>query len=251
MSRKIFFSNLGYAKGIDGSLRQHVGRFGRHFYNKLPVQEQVLEQLKNIITKEDPDICCFVEIDRGSRQSASLNQLERLIDERYSYHDIADKYGEGSLVGRMYLHAGKSNAFVSKEKLAFERLYFRHGTKRLIYRLELPEGISLLFAHFSLNRKTRVKQFQEIREIARQHKGETVLLADFNIMQGFRELAPLLDDGDLKVLNKESDFTFSFINKKLVLDLCIASKNLAPRINLKIIAQPFSDHAGLLVEIQD
>jgi endonuclease/exonuclease/phosphatase family metal-dependent hydrolase len=249
--RKIFFSNLGYAKGIDGSLRQHIGLFGRHFYCALPVQEQILGQVKSIIAAEDPDICCFVEIDRGSRQSASLNQLEKLADEKYQFHDIADKYGEGSLMGRMFLHAGKSNAFLSKENIVFERLYFRHGTKRLIYRLELPDGITLLFAHFSLNRKTRVKQFQEIREIARQHKGETILLADFNIMQGFKELEPLLSDGDLKVLNTESDFTFSFINKKLVLDLCIASKNLAQRIALKIIPQPFSDHAGLLVEIKD
>ena len=58
MSYKIFFSNIGYAKGIDGSLRQHISMAGRHFYCSLPVQEQVLAQVKALIDAEQPDLCC-------------------------------------------------------------------------------------------------------------------------------------------------------------------------------------------------
>ena len=249
MSYKILFSNLGYAKGIDGSLRQHARLIGRHFYCALPVQEQILSQVKAIIDKEKPDLCCFVEIDSGSMHSARFNQIEALMDTEYCFHDIADKYGKESRLGRMLFHKGKSNAFLSKRDIAFERLYFRHGTKRLIYQLGAVDGVTILFAHFSLSRKVRIKQFEEVRQLVKNIAGEVVILADFNIMGGFRELAPLLEGGDLCVLNKEDAHTFTFHKHRLVLDLCICSKGLADKLKLQIIPQPFSDHAALLVEI--
>lgn len=246
---KIFFSNLGYARGIDGSLKQHVIRAGRHFYNTVPVQEQILNQAKAIINAENPDLCCFVEIDEGSIHSARFNQIEALMGKEYLYHDIAGKYGEDSRYHKMFLHKGKSNAFMAKEPVPFERLYMKHGTKRLIYKLSLFET-TILFAHFSLKEKTRSKQFEEVREILRGENNDIILLADFNIMKGFRELNPLLKENDLCVLNKEEDHTFTFHKHKLTLDLCICSKSLLNRTSLKIIPQPFSDHAALLVEIK-
>ncbi|MCF8496254.1 MAG: endonuclease/exonuclease/phosphatase family protein [Alphaproteobacteria bacterium] len=253
MSYKILFSNIGYAKGINGSLRQHLDFFGRHFYCAVPVQEQVLAQLKAIIKAENPDLCCFVEIDSGSFHSAQFNQIEALLDDLYSFHDIADKYGHRSFVGRLPLHRGKSNALLAKHALNFERLYFRNGTKRLIYNVtlpsEIPRDIHVFFAHFSLNKRVRMRQFEEVRKIILDTSGETILLADFNIFQGFKELFPLLNTEDLIVLNKESDPTFTFSGRRLALDLCLCSRSLAARLNLRIIPQPFSDHAALLVEI--
>ncbi len=253
MTYKILFSNIGYAKGIDGSLHQHIGLFGRHFYCALPVQEQVLSQLKAIIETEDPDLCCFVEIDSGSFHSARFNQIEALLDDRYAFHDIADKYGYQSLLSRLPLHRGKSNALMAKHKMSFERLYFQHGTKRLVYNVvlppEIPGDIHVFFAHFSLNKRTRMRQFQEVRQIILDTPGETIVLADFNIFGGFKELAPLLNTEDLIVLNNESDPTFAFSGRRLALDLCLCSRALAPRLNMRIVPQPFSDHAALLVEV--
>jgi endonuclease/exonuclease/phosphatase family metal-dependent hydrolase len=244
---------MGYAKGIDGSLRQHVGYFGRHFYSAIPVQEQVLSQLKSIIVKEDPDLCCFVEIDRGSIHSAGFNQIEALLDARYAFHDIADKYGRESYLGRLPLHHGKSNALMAKQKLPFERLYFRHGTKRLIYKVLLPPEnmgkIQVYFAHFSLIKSTRMRQFEEVEKIMRGAEGEIILLADFNILEGFKELKPLLKSEELIVMNKEKDFTFNFSGRRLALDLCLCTRTLASRLEIKIIEQPFSDHAALLVNV--
>lgn len=246
---KIFFSNLGYARGIDGSLKQHLTRAGRHFYNKVLVQEHVLNQAKAIITAEDPDLCCFVEIDQGSIHSARFNQIEALMDKDYRYHDIAGKYGEDSRYHKMFLHEGKSNAFMAKGPVPFERLYMKHGTKRLIYKITLA-GITVLFAHFSLNNKTRTKQFEEMRNIVADIGGEIIIMADFNIMAGFKELEPLLKENNLRVLNKEEDHTFQFHKRKLTLDLCICSDTLVEKSFLKIIPQPFSDHAALMVEIK-
>lgn len=251
MPYRILFSNIGYAKGIDGSLRHHVERFGRHFYCTLPVQEQVLGQIKGVIDVEKPDLCCFVEIDQGSLHSARFNQIEALMDSEYRYHDIAGKYGQRSWLSRMPLHEGKSNAFLARHDTAFERLYFAHGTKRLVYRLAVPGDISVFFAHFSLKKKVRAMQFQEMRRLIEDTPGEAIVLADFNVMTGFSELFPLLKGSGLALLNREDEHTFTFHKFNLALDLCICSESLLEKTGLKIIPQPFSDHAALLLELQD
>ena len=110
MTQKILFSNLGYARGINGSLQQHIKGAGRFFYCAPTVQQRVLAQMKSIIDQEKPDLCCFVEIDQGSIHTAYFNQMDALMDEIYRFHDISDKYGYNSTLGRMPLHAGKSNA---------------------------------------------------------------------------------------------------------------------------------------------
>lgn len=247
---KILFSNIGYAKGIDGTLWQHFCRLSRHFYCGQQTQEQVLAQLKTIIKEENPDLCCFVEVDQGSMYSANFDQLNALKDGDYRFHDVADKYGDNSRLGRMPLHMGKSNGFMSKNEYAFERLYFRHGSKRLIYKIQIPRNITVFFSHFSLQKNIRVKQLNEIREMVASCSGEVIILADFNIMMGFSELGPLLDGTDLQVLNDEDEPTFTFHRRRLALDLCICSQSLFDRAELQIIPQPFSDHDALLLHIE-
>lgn len=249
MSHKILFSNIGYARGIDGSLKQHLYRFGRHIYCQAPVQQEVLKQLKQIMVREDPDLCCFVEIDQGSFHSAYFNQMQALIDDVYLHHDIADKYGTNSSLSRMPLHVGKSNGFLAKHEFSFERLYLRNGTKRLIYRITLKDNLHLIFAHFSLKQKIRALQFQEIAELVQEMSGEVIILADFNTWGGFSELQELLKQCDMTILNKEDEHTFVFHKKTKALDLCLCSNSLAERLKLRIIPQPFSDHDALLLEV--
>jgi endonuclease/exonuclease/phosphatase family metal-dependent hydrolase len=250
MIQKILFSNIGYAKGIDGSLFGHLRYFHRHFYSGAPTQRKVLQQLRNIIHDETPDLCCFVEIDSGSFQSAGLNQMHELTDDHYSYYDISHKYGENSLVSRLPMHGGNSNGFISKSEIKFEKLSFRYGTKRLIYRMNLDQDTVLYFAHFSLNRKVRIQQFREVHDLLAQESGEVILLADFNILHGFSELNPLLIDTGLKLLNREEEHTFTFHRQSKVLDLCLCTPGIHDRLDLKIIPQPYSDHAALLVDIR-
>jgi endonuclease/exonuclease/phosphatase family metal-dependent hydrolase len=248
---KILFSNIGYAKGIDGTLRQHLSRIGRHIYCGEPTQLLVMTQLKEIIRAEDPDLCCFVEIEKGSFHSAYVNQLNYLVDDDYRFFDIANKYGEDNWRRHMPLSRGRSNAFLSKREHKFERLYFRHGTKRLLYRVVLPGEIHVFFAHFSLDAKVRIRQFEEVRSLIDTAGGKAILLADFNIMQGFSELKPLVQDSNLCVISKESDHTFTFGNRKLALDLCVCSQVLLPHMSVRVIPQPFSDHQALLVDLAD
>jgi len=246
---KILFSNMGYAKGIDGTLWQHVTRAGRHLYCPVPVQTQILGQLKDIMIREQPDLCCFVEIDQGSFHSAYLNQLQYLVTDDYRYFDIANKYGENNWRRKVPLYGGRSNAFLSRLDLPFDRLYFRNGTKRLLYRLKLPDNIYVLFSHFSLDRKVREKQFGEVSDMIRHSPGDVILLADFNIMHGFGELDALLEQTNLKILNDEKLSTFQFYLKELALDLCLCSASLEKSLSLTVIDQPYSDHDALLVTL--
>lgn len=251
MTQKILFSNIGYAKGIDGTLWQHISRAGRYLYCTVTTQTLVLNQLKAIIRKESPDLCCFVEVDQGSIGSGYLNHVKFMLDEDYKFFDVANKYGKTNWRQYMPLSRGRSNAFISKQELVFDRLYFKHGTKRLMYRVVLPGNIHVFFAHFSLDRSVRVRQFEEVRGLIEQCPGDAILLADFNIMYGFSELEPLLKDSNLRLLSKEEDHTFLFYNRRLALDLCICSAPLVDRIALKVVDQPFSDHQALLVEIAE
>ncbi|MDP9195693.1 MAG: hypothetical protein M3O22_02830 [Pseudomonadota bacterium] len=249
MSQKILFSNIGYAKGIDGTLWQHVSRAARHIYCSVPTQSLILTQLKALMGAEQPDVCCFVEIEQGSFHTAYMNQLKYLMDDDYRFFDIANKYGEGNWRNTMPFLRGRSNAFLSRQKIPFDRLYFTHGTKRLVYRLVLPGNIHVFFAHFSLDRRVRERQLQEVRGLADQCPGDVIILADFNIMYGFSELKPLVEGSDLHILSREEEHTFTFHRRRLALDLCICSQTLLDRLTLRVIPQPFSDHEALLVEI--
>tara|TARA_B100001750_G_C15519506_1_gene610224 strand:+ start:1328 stop:2074 length:747 start_codon:yes stop_codon:yes gene_type:complete len=245
---RILFSNLGYARGIDGSLQQITRRFHRLIYCRQSTQETVLRYLKHIIVREDPDLCCFVEIHSGGRFIGKLNQLQSLLGDEYPAFDIANKYGDDNFIRHMPLHRGRSNAFMAKKDVSFDRVYFPHGTKRLIYNVDIGRNTRVLFTHFSLNFHTRKKQFSYIANYLKSCNGHFILLADFNIFQGFTELDDFIKTTGLVILNKEDDHTFQFYKRKLALDLCICSPEIVDNATLKIIDQPFSDHDALLLE---
>ena len=248
MAYRILFSNMGYAKGINGSLFQHAAYITRHFYTPHNVQKRALEQFGEIIAAENPDLCCIVEIDGGSVHAGYFDQIGMLKSKTYEFHDISDKYGPQNVLGRLPFHKGKSNAFMAKQNIEFEKRYLSRGSKKLLYSLILPGDIILFFAHFSLNRKVRLAQFHELKKHLHDH-AKVIVLGDFNIMHGFSELEPLLLDTDLQLLNRDDEPTFKLHKRNHVLDLCLCSKSLAGNLKLKVIPQPFSDHAALLVDI--
>lgn len=240
--------NLGYLRGINGSITHHVAFAHRHFYCSATAQAKAIGQLKAIIQQESPDVCCFVEIDQGSGNAAQINQLEHVLSEHYPFFDIENKYGAGSVLRNLSLTRGKSNAFISRQALAFERLSFMHGTKRLIYKLQLRDGLILFFAHFSLKRKVRALQLMQAKQMIREAEGEVIFLGDFNILDGVGELAPLLAD-KLVLANKEDHPTFRFGRTQKLLDVCICTPGIATELQLRVIPQPYSDHAALLIDI--
>lgn len=247
---KILLSNLGYARGINGHISHHARYWHRHLYCSPSVQLDTLNQLNVLIARENPDVCCFVEIDRGSFTSAGFDQFAALYNANYPYIHLENKYGPDSPLRSFFLTRGKSNGFMSRWNFPFETLYFDQGIKRLIHKITLSPLLTLFFTHLSLNRFTRQAQMQEIGEILKQTPGESVLLGDFNVMQGFRELHPLLKQTGLVLLNQAHIPTFRFHKRSLVLDLCLCTPKVALKSHLKVIPQAYSDHAALILEIQ-
>jgi endonuclease/exonuclease/phosphatase family metal-dependent hydrolase len=247
---RILFSNLGYATGINGTLRQHAGKALRHAFQTKAMQHRILAKFSAIMAQENPDLCCLVELDQGSIHTAYFNQITALACANYPIFDIADKYGPGSRASQLLFHRGKSNGFLAKSPQRFERLYFEHGTKRLIYKIILTSTLTLFFAHFSLKRQVRARQFLEMRRLAQDSGGDVLIFGDFNTLNGLSELGPLLDGDFLHLLNPPDKPTFRFHRWQHTLDLCLCSPGLLSSCSLTVIDQPFSDHAALLLDIR-
>lgn len=248
-SYTILMSNLGYARGINGCLAHHVMYAHRHFYCSPKAQEKSLQLVNALIKQEDPDICCFVEIDKGSPSSANLNQLERLLTEHYPHFDIENKYGLASRFRKLSFTRGKSNAFMAKHAFEYEKIYFDHGIKRLIYKIRLGHNVTLFFAHFSLKENIRKLQLLQVKELIHQTRGEVIFMGDFNILTGLQEVAALLHDNHMVLLNREDEPTFTLHRRRLLLDLCFCSKSLAQKAELRVVPQPYSDHAALVLKM--
>lgn len=249
---RIFLSNLGYARGINGCLMHHVRYLHRHIYCNALVQQQALNQLRAVMVTETPDICCFVELDKGSFDTANFDQMEHLLSDDYPYYDIENKYAHKSFLRTLAFTRGKSNAFMAKYPYSFEKVYFPHGTKRLIYKVYLSDSLTLFFSHFSLKYATRIKQLHFVGELIAQEitqRREVIFMGDFNILTGLKELAPLMEGDGMKLVNREDEPTFTFHKRRLLLDLCLATPRIRDRISLRIIPQPYSDHAALLAEV--
>lgn len=249
MDYTILMSNMGYARGIDGGLAQHLRFAHRHIYCPPQVQQQSLAQFRALIELEDPDLCCLMEIDQGSLTSGRYNQLDSLLCEHYSFFDIESKYGENSKLRSFFLTQGKSNAFMAKRNYDFQKIYFTHGTKRLIYKIQLEPDITLYFAHFSLSYATRRKQLEEVARIVHATPGQVIVMGDFNILNGLHELEPVLEAKNLHLLNRDTEPTFTLHQRRLVLDICLCSPALVEYADLRIIPQPYSDHDALLLKL--
>lgn len=241
---------MGYARGIDGSLDHYVRGAHRHLYCSRPVQEQSLVQLKDIIDAHQPDLCCLVEIEQGTTQIRNLNHLHYILNDDYPHYDIANKYGETNILRHLPFHKGRSNGFMARSMKGFEKLYFTKGSKRLVYKITIDQDLTVLFGHFSLNIHTRKKQFAEIAKLINEIDGNVILLADFNIMTGFVEIEQLLNDTNMLVMSEENRPTFRFHKKQLALDLCLCSRELAGKVDLDIVVQPYSDHDALLIDVK-
>jgi len=246
---KIFMSNIGYARGLNGCLKQHILHSYRHIYCPLKVQVEAISQLKTIIENEKPDIGCLLEIDKGSFNTGYYNQIEKIIDQNYPYFNIENKYSKKGYLNKLPIFNGKSNALFSNNILDYQKLSFSHGTKKLIYRINLKNNITLFFAHFSLRKNIRSKQFKELRSIVESEDNDVIIMGDFNIFNGFQELYPLIHKSDLCVINDEKLPTFTFHKWKFPIDLCICSSKLSDKVTLNIIDQPYSDHAALILKI--
>lgn len=245
---RIVYSNLGYSRQIDGSLGQHVRRAHHHLYTPRDAQMRSLTFVKEALRELKPDLSCFVEIDRGSLTNGFFDQLPILRDDYHAMVQIDSKYALERKFRRFSISKGKSNAFLASQPLEFRARYLDHGNKRLVYDIDLA-GIRVLVGHCSLLYRVRERQFEQLAEWTREHDGPTVVVGDFNIFRGGRELRPLLHDQRFRHLNEAHGPTFRFGPYRANLDTCLVSADIAGHCRLEMISQPYSDHDMLCIDV--
>jgi endonuclease/exonuclease/phosphatase family metal-dependent hydrolase len=248
-SVRILMSNIAYARGMSGSLFDQVMRAYRHVHCRTQVQQNVVDQIRCLVDAEKPDVCGFVEIDRGRASGKAFNQLHAILDGKYPVWDIANKYFRGNRSHAIPFLGRNCNAFCAKREVPFERVYLPAGMKRLAYKITLAPRLTLFFTHLALRKKTRTRQMEGIRALVDATPGEHVVMGDFNIFSGLDELKPLVDGSSLVLLNDPYAATHRFHKRHRVLDLCLVSEPLRERAELKVIPQGYSDHAALMLRL--
>lgn len=238
---RILLFNVGYATALDGSLRNYFLRFYRYLYTPQNILRKVRQAIYNLLEREKPDVCCFVEV---HRRKGCLPHPHI-----YTCSDVDNKYGTDSVLRRLPFFRDNCNGFFSKGDLPFEKIYFKNGTKKLIYDIKLRDDLSLFLVHFSLDRRVRALQAEELKHIIKKRKN-VVLCGDFNIFKGQKELESLADACGLRIVNTPNENTFPAVSPKKALDLFLCPKNMGFAQVKVIKGVHASDHLPVLLEME-
>ncbi len=237
---RILLFNVGYATALDGSVRNYFLRFYRYLYTPREIIRRVRRAIYHLLQKEQPDVCCFVEIHKkhGCMPHPHI----------YTSSDVSNKYGLHSILRRLPFFRDNCNGFFAKGDLPFRKIYFKSGTKKLIYEILLRDDLSLFLMHFSLDRRLRQKQFNELKQIVKS-RPNVILCGDFNIFRGRKEIENLARECNLQIVNSPSEATFPAVNPKMTLDLFLCPRGLQAHARV-IPGIQASDHLPVLLEMQ-
>ncbi|MDY8108402.1 endonuclease/exonuclease/phosphatase family protein [Fulvimarina sp. 2208YS6-2-32] len=249
---RIVYANLGYLRGIDGSFRQHVGRFWRHVYTPIKAQTTSISQLTAVVEELSPDLCCLVELDRGSITNRFFDQLPTIGGKLFPVSVAHGKYGTERILSPLHFSYGKSNAFLAKAPVEAADRYLTDGKKKLVYDIRMTgptTNLRILVVHLSLVVTERARQIEELAGWVAEEDASTIVVGDFNVFRGERELKPLLASGHLFHANRGMEPTFRFGPWRAALDTCLISEDLRSSACVTIVDQPYSDHQMLVMDV--
>ncbi len=237
---RILLFNVGYSTALDGSVRNYFLQFYRYLYTPQHIIRQVRQVIYHLLQKEQPDVCCFVEIHKKHGNVPHPHV--------YTSSDVDNKYGMHSVLRRLPFFRDNCNGFFAKGDLPHRKIYFKNGTKKLIYEILLRDDLSLFLVHFSLDRRVRRRQCEELKHIIKA-RPNVILCGDFNIFRGRKELESLARDCGLVIVNSPTEATFPAVNPKRALDLFLCPAHLQAHARV-IPGIKASDHLPVLLEMQ-
>jgi endonuclease/exonuclease/phosphatase family metal-dependent hydrolase len=242
---RLLFWNIGYAPGLNGSLKDYVLSGHRLVSLSEERQKEVLNAISDTIVTEKPDIALYAEISIGSRRNRQFNQHEYLLNtfDGVVEHAAHTKY-RSKIIERMPMHRGNANGFISWVPCDLEELHLSVGRKTLVYFIK-TEWATILMVHLSLKEKIRRVQFQELAIMVNAITGPVVVCGDMNIFGGVGELDQFLKSTGLS-LPQNIPATYPAFNPKLSLDLCLFKGFTT--VSVTSLASEASDHAPLLIE---
>lgn len=236
---KVLLLNLGYCSGLDGSMHDYVLHGPRYLHTPARIAAMVENAVLQLVSLEQPDICCFLEL---HKKSALVKDLRD-----FPCFDVEDKYGLKSLLRHLPFFRDNCNAFFARTDVPYQKRFFKKGSKKLIYELQIGNEVSLLMCHFSLSQTVRQRQFRELEDIIGDRK-KVILCGDFNIFKGTAEIEELMTICNLESIAHEP--TFPSIHPRRTLDLFLCTKDL--HITRCETMHDFhgSDHLPVVLEFQ-
>jgi len=240
---KILNYNLGYGLGLKGSVQEYIFNFHRYVRRPPDVRLRALTGLRDVLRREQPDLCCLSEVDDDL-----VTSLKDMVDAEYPHTDVENKYGIESVLRKLPVFSDSGNAFLSRQPLPFSKHYLKTGTKRLVYEMQPRANVHVFAGHFSLTKHTRRQQFRELKELTERHSN-VVVCGDFNIFHGFDELKELIQQTGLRLLNSEREYTYPTHRPNRTLDLFLCSPHLKVKRFDILKDVHSSDHLPVLLEL--
>jgi len=245
---RILFLNFGYGTGLDGRMLQYSWKGWRLLHPGTGAEERLAQAVQRL----SPDVIGLAEVDSGSFRTASRPQWQSLLGKGYRLAISEKKYAEHSRFRQTPLMSGNAAAILSKERLPeSEAFFFSCGAKRLVLRARISEKTELFVVHLALGKETRSRQLSELSAMIRGRSApEAIVAGDFNTLSGFAELASLLSETGLASANTSHEPTFPFFKPSKEIDFFLHTKGIIPE-RFETLADPISDHRGLLLDFAD
>lgn len=254
---KLLTCNAGYLLGYENVLGGYVPPPVTSLVGNAAVEQAALEQLVQVIEREQPDVVALQEVDQGSHRTRTDGQLqaiqERLTARGLSYGgEAVTKYGDEPVVAGLPFYRDLGNAVLTRSARPTRQHFLSTGRKRLVLETELA-GARLFTVHLSLRAGTRAAQLEELAEIVTDSDdGRPVIVAgDFNAFGGPVELADFTEATGLECRSPgptvpERPFDELFVDSRQ-LDLVCCSPSLTVD-RCSVLDEQISDHRPIVLE---
>ena len=247
--------NIAYCQGIKGEWWSYL-KVWRNLIAPLKLDYEIVEEMSRL----NPDVISFVEIDNGSLRARKKDQVKFFSEAlKMQYLIERVKYPTKSFV-KLFNHIpilrNQCNAIISKSKLEnIKYHYLKCGVKRVLIEATVDFGTktTILLAHLSLGKKTREKQIREIANIVNSIEKPVILMGDFNTFRGEDEIEDLLNKTHLQNCYRagkdKGNFTYPSYRPNKQLDYILTSANINVK-NYEVLNLNLSDHRPILVDLE-
>lgn len=242
---RVMFYNVRYLEGGDGRWLDYLF-FWRRIMAYLRVRREIVDYIKSY----DLDVLGIAEIDKNSFRN-DMNYFENSLGMKHGIHKIKYHFiGFWKILKYLPFFKKQGNAIISKHMISeFKPLFFKEGMKRTIIKagINLHKKVTFFLVHLALDKNSRERQLKELTAIVNKANGLVVVMGDFNLFKGEKELNYLLKTTGLKAVGHQKTFPSYHPNKKL--DYFLVSPNIKVK-KCKAIKLPFSDHLPIFMEFR-
>ncbi len=248
---RIILYNIQYCYGYKGSFWEYL-KFWKIIFPPKYLDYVMANELKAF----KPDIVGFIEIDTGSIRTKKEDKTV-FFKEFLELEDKAErikytKHGVSKIVGSLPITRKLGNAVVSRHAISDVKYHdLNKGTKRVAIEclIEKPEKFRVVLVHLPLGKRARAEQLRELGDIVNKIEEPVILMGDFNIFDGLKEIRPLMRKTGLKYPpGRKVIHTQPTSNPRRTLDIILVSEEIQVKDYKVLEDMEFSDHLPVLMD---